>query len=71
LEESISGRDVITQPRIAERRKWNEEDAEQRGPDQGSSLLDKTAPGGKGESRQSLSQMKELKELKLPVGNKA
>jgi hypothetical protein len=47
----------------------DEEDTEQRGSCQGGGVLDWTAEGGKRESWQVMPQVKELKELKLPVGN--
>jgi hypothetical protein len=47
----------------------DEENSEQQGSCQGSSLLDGGDEGGEGESWQGMPQVKGLKELMLPVGN--
>jgi len=47
----------------------DEKDDEQEGSCQGSRFLDRSEQGGERESWQDMPQVKELKELKLPVGN--
>jgi hypothetical protein len=65
----IAGREDRQQPRKGGGRD-EEEGIEQSGSCQGGRILEQLQEGGEGESWQDMPQVKGLKELKLPVGNK-